>query len=363
MVVEEEEGEEEKEAPRRIERLTCAALPSIFFTQQTTANRFRFLPNRQSRGRPHAAPASSLLLRRAFDGSARAAHAALVMSALLPLPLTHLLLAAFVVLMAAAGLTPSPPPPRTRSYSPSPPNAAPLIASAAFRHRQLLRLRLHPAFNITASSRVLLVLAHPDDEAMFFTPAITNIMGAGASVHLLCLSTGNYDGLGAHRAREVAAAARVLGISSCSVTDDAELQDGPLNAWPAQAIGRRISEALQRTPATHILTFDSGGVSAHPNHIDTHRGCLHFVQSHPSVQLLTLHTSHLLLKYLGALAVILPTATPSRALHVARVCNSAPQLVVQAMRAHGSQLTWFRWLFIVFSHYTYFNDMVLHQQE
>jgi N-acetylglucosaminylphosphatidylinositol deacetylase len=209
---------------------------------------------------------------------------------------------------------------------------------------------------------VLLVLAHPDDESMFFTPAITHIMSAGASVHLLCLSTGDYDGLGAQRAREVAAAARVLGISTCSVIDDADLQDGPLNAWPAQAIGRRISDALQRTAASHIFTFDSGGVSAHPNHVATHRACVQFVQSHPRIQLLTLHTSHLLLKYLGALAVLLPTTPSTRALHVARVCNSAPQLVVHAMRAHGSQLTWFRWLFIVFSHYTYFNDVVLHQQ-
>jgi hypothetical protein len=41
-----------------------------------------------------------------------------------------------------------------------------------------------------ASSSVLLVTAHPDDEAMFFAPSIGHFVGAGASVSLLCLSTG-----------------------------------------------------------------------------------------------------------------------------------------------------------------------------
>lgn len=39
-------------------------------------------------------------------------------------------------------------------------------------------------------SRVLLVTAHPDDEAMFFAPALLSMASAGVQVHVLCLSTG-----------------------------------------------------------------------------------------------------------------------------------------------------------------------------
>jgi N-acetylglucosaminylphosphatidylinositol deacetylase len=201
------------------------------------------------------------------------------------------------------------------------------------------------------------VLAHPDDESMFFTPAITQLLRTAASLHLLCLSTGNYDGLGSQRSREVCAAARVLGISTCTVIDDADIQDGPSCLWPLSSVMRRISESSEREAATHIFTFDAGGVSGHPNHIASHRACVEFVRERPHLRLLTLRTSPLLLKYLGVFAVMFPPRAAHQQ-HVVRICNALPHLVVRAMREHGSQLTWFRWLFIIFSHYTYFNDVV-----
>lgn len=38
--------------------------------------------------------------------------------------------------------------------------------------------------------RVLLVIAHPDDECMFFGPAIMKLRQEGSQIFLLCLSTG-----------------------------------------------------------------------------------------------------------------------------------------------------------------------------
>jgi LmbE family N-acetylglucosaminyl deacetylase len=37
---------------------------------------------------------------------------------------------------------------------------------------------------------VLLVIAHPDDETMFFTPAIADLQRRGCELFLLCCSTG-----------------------------------------------------------------------------------------------------------------------------------------------------------------------------
>lgn len=38
--------------------------------------------------------------------------------------------------------------------------------------------------------RVLLVTAHPDDECMFFAPAVLKLTESNAAVYLLCLSSG-----------------------------------------------------------------------------------------------------------------------------------------------------------------------------
>ena len=72
-----------------------------------------------------------------------------------------------------------------------------------------------------SKDKVLLVTAHPDDECMFFTPSIRSFIGQGRKVDLICLSTGNYDGMGERRRRELEKSAQVLGISSVIVIDDA----------------------------------------------------------------------------------------------------------------------------------------------
>lgn len=90
----------------------------------------------------------------------------------------------------------------------------------------------------------MLVIAHPDDETMFFTPTIHELRRQGCNVTVLCLSNGegssnavqwamgssnahtgcslglcnekcagNYDGMGPVRGNELLAACRVLGVS------------------------------------------------------------------------------------------------------------------------------------------------------
>lgn len=67
---------------------------------------------------------------------------------------------------------------------------------------------------------VLLVTAHPDDECMFFTPSIRNFINEGSRVDLLCLSTGNYDGMGQQRRGELERSCSILGISSVFIIED-----------------------------------------------------------------------------------------------------------------------------------------------
>ena len=110
----------------------------------------------------------------------------------------------------------------------------------------------------------LMVLAHPDDECMFFTPAI-NFLRQENEIHLLILSNGGYYGLGETRTKEMNAASDYQGFSSLKIVDDPNLQDGPDNTWDAKLISEYISQHSKGIDT--IVTFDIGGVSHHPNHV------------------------------------------------------------------------------------------------
>lgn len=61
---------------------------------------------------------------------------------------------------------------------------------------------------------VCLLIAHPDDEAMFFAPSVLALTRpeAGNHVKILCLSTGDADGLGETRRRELQRSGVLLGL-------------------------------------------------------------------------------------------------------------------------------------------------------
>lgn len=65
------------------------------------------------------------------------------------------------------------------------------------RHQRNFLKSLKHVINVSSSSerkgagiRALVVTAHPDDESMFFAPAIIQLVALNANVHLLCLSQG-----------------------------------------------------------------------------------------------------------------------------------------------------------------------------
>jgi len=65
------------------------------------------------------------------------------------------------------------------------------------------------------SPHILLLIAHPDDESMFFAPTLLALKG---KIRVLCLSTGNYDGLGHIRKKELLKACRTFDILPECVT-------------------------------------------------------------------------------------------------------------------------------------------------
>ncbi|XP_041053082.1 N-acetylglucosaminyl-phosphatidylinositol de-N-acetylase isoform X2 [Carcharodon carcharias] len=93
----------------------------------------------------------------------------------------------------------------------------------------------------------LLVTAHPDDECMFFAPALLRLAGRGLSVHLLCLSTGNFYKQGDVRKKELLQSCAVLGIPSSRVTilDHSDLPDNPGIQWDPAFIAMLILRHVQ----------------------------------------------------------------------------------------------------------------------
>ncbi|XP_067823979.1 N-acetylglucosaminyl-phosphatidylinositol de-N-acetylase isoform X2 [Heptranchias perlo] len=115
----------------------------------------------------------------------------------------------------------------------------------------------------------LLVTAHPDDECMFFAPALVRLAGLGLPVHLLCLSTGNFYNQGEVRKKELLQSCAVLGIPSSRVTilDHRDLPDHPGVQWDPELISMFILRHIQIHHISLVLTFDEDGVSGHANHI------------------------------------------------------------------------------------------------
>jgi hypothetical protein len=92
------------------------------------------------------------------------------------------------------------------------------------------------------NTRVLLLTAHPDDEVMFFAPTIQSLVDKGFEVHLLCLSSGNFDGLGTVRKKELELAGMNLGILKSNIFVE-DFEDNPNLMWdPFQ-----IANALHRS--------------------------------------------------------------------------------------------------------------------
>ncbi|KAI8140435.1 putative deacetylase LmbE-like domain-containing protein [Fennellomyces sp. T-0311] len=215
------------------------------------------------------------------------------------------------------------------------------------------------------AKNVLILTAHPDDECMFFGPTITALRSMSkARLHVLCLSTGNADGLGATRKKELTRSCQVFGIppSNVKAIDHPELQDGMREMWSPRLIASLVKEYVTKQKIDTIITFDDYGVSGHPNHIAAYKGAKTYAEScNNGIQLFKLSSIGLARKYIGIgdMAVIGASGQvwPSSAV----VFVSSPGLYLvthKAMRRHVSQLVWFRWLYVTFSRYMFVNQLV-----
>ncbi|PWY65864.1 N-acetylglucosaminyl-phosphatidylinositol deacetylase [Aspergillus eucalypticola CBS 122712] len=265
------------------------------------------------------------------------------------------------------------------------------------------------AFPRLYNKRICLLIAHPDDEAMFFAPTVLALTRPEYGNHLkiLCLSSGDADGLGHIRKKELVKSALQLGLRQESdvyiIDDPSRFRDSMTVQWTESDVSavlehafapelsdstssskKKSNQAGSAPTATIdvLLTFDKGGISNHPNHRSLYHGTVHFLRSLMKdksgytcpVTLYTLTTTNLLRKYAGvldapftmvrgALHSILGRGgsgskgqLPSRLLFVSSV-NEWMTAQSAMVKAHQSQMVWFRWGWITIGRYMVVNDL------
>ncbi|CAH2986239.1 unnamed protein product [Chilo suppressalis] len=209
------------------------------------------------------------------------------------------------------------------------------------------------------AKRVLIVVAHPDDECMFFGPTIFRLCEQGADVYLLCLSSGNFEGKGKIRKQELWRACQELGVPEqnvCLITDT-RLQDDPKLHWPVSVIAKLIQHDLEALEIDTLVIFDRGGVSSHANH-----SAIFYAVAYMFVEKLmpkrcsvyTLDSVNILRKYISFLDIPLSFVLSSKR-YFLRWTES--RRVVRAMKHHHSQMVWFRYLYVIFSRYMVINTL------
>jgi N-acetylglucosaminylphosphatidylinositol deacetylase len=245
---------------------------------------------------------------------------------------------------------------------------------------------------MVSSAVYVLVIAHPDDESMFFVPTIRSLVTAGERVWILCLTTGDYDGLGKQREKELNRAGNLLGVSKVMIVND---KDHPKERWPIPSVSSAIQQALENEILSNpecerfvLLTFDQHGVSGHVNHIDTFHGVCELVKQNSTISS-TAGSNHktkdiispvaieawqlesernLFFKYVPVLSWLLfflalfTTTSPVLGKREDSQLRRAyrfhePLMNWRAMAAHESQFVWYRRLFVIFSCYTYVNKL------
>ncbi|PWN35215.1 phosphatidylinositol glycan class L, partial [Meira miltonrushii] len=211
-------------------------------------------------------------------------------------------------------------------------------------------------------TKALILTAHPDDEVMFFAPAILNLVKSNIDVYALCLSNGNADGLGQIREEELLASYARLGVRADKVRliNDGRLQDSMQIKWEPNLISEYVQQFSQHSgPFDLLLTFDKDGISQHANHkacsnsvpliyksgAITENGRIYALRSH-STAFKYLGLFGALVNHLGARLTLASQdkvaflSTPFEYLHSLR-----------AMSLHKSQMVWFRYLYLIFSTY------------
>lgn len=116
----------------------------------------------------------------------------------------------------------------------------------------------------------LVVVAHPDDESFGLGGVLDLLARGGTKVSVLCFTHGEASTLHGRtgdlfrvREAELAAAAAVLGVSHTRLLS---YPDGALARVALRELVTHVRTAVTNERPSHLVVFDEGGVTGHPDH-------------------------------------------------------------------------------------------------
>ncbi|KAF2718886.1 LmbE-like protein [Polychaeton citri CBS 116435] len=230
------------------------------------------------------------------------------------------------------------------------------------------------AFPTLSNKKIALVIAHPDDEAMFFSPTLLALTRPDLKNHvvIICFSTGDADGLGSTRLLELKKSALMLGLRSeddvVVIDDPSKFADGMNQDWDINEVnsvlGSYFAPNMGKSKASEaptalvdaVITFDGQGVSGHPNHRALYHGARAFMRDlmkrHPGwkcpVALYTLTSLNVARKYSSLFDSV---ASIGSIVFQTKERSQFPSPML------FSQMKWFRWGWIGISRYMSINDL------
>lgn len=243
------------------------------------------------------------------------------------------------------------------------------------------------------NSTVYFVIGHPDDEVMFFAPALVEVAKPkhNNKVRLVCFSRGDAVdvSMGAIRSQELRNSARILGIEAADVIVLDNYADGMDVEWGAQNISSSLTGIMDPSTmaSSVVVTFDQNGVSNHPNHILLYHGCKKFFDSKltsgaklyvlkslsfwekysftllTNIELLVDFVSRFILSNFLKVNINISffDSFAGKQLPSIKVYSDLNMLSLSyAAMAYGhfSQMVWFRYGWLIFSRYLTFNHLI-----
>ncbi|XP_057780421.1 probable N-acetylglucosaminyl-phosphatidylinositol de-N-acetylase isoform X3 [Salvia miltiorrhiza] len=193
----------------------------------------------------------------------------------------------------------------------------------------------------------------------FFAPVINYLTSRHHNVHILCMSTGNADGMGSIRKEELYLASVVLKIPTqqVKILDHPDLQDGFGKVWNWNLLASIIDDETRTHSIDVIIAFDDYGISGHCNHCDVHQGVRKLLHdaSGRHLEAWEIVSPNIVRKYIGPvdiwLSILFSRLTKDRPSYC--LLNLDLRKSYAAMAQHSSQWVWFRKLFVTFSSCTY----------
>lgn len=125
---------------------------------------------------------------------------------------------------------------------------------------------------------LLVITAHPDDEAFGMAGTLAKAAAAGAHTALICATRGEAgqsaglaetrEALAALRSKELRCSAATLKINNLILLT---YPDGGATGWDMDALVRELAAHIRRIAPDVVITFDDQGITRHPDHMAVHQ--------------------------------------------------------------------------------------------